>query len=164
MADIINEKFDTTFSLDQIKYRVSKLLEETKGKAHEDAHDFVKLCQLDAHINGSYFEYEANSQGEFDKCVYLSKTMLTFAQYFLDIIIVDSTYRRNRFNLILVNVIGINNYGQSVILAFGLVSGETKETYHWFFANLKKAWKQLAPLNCISDECESIQYGKSFLV
>jgi len=85
--------------------------------------------------------------------------MILYSKYFLDIILVDSTYRRNRFNLILVNVLGVNNYGKNILLAFGLLSSETKENYDWFFSQLKKAWKDKSPINCITDEDESIQQG-----
>ena len=88
--------------------------------------------------------------------------MLLYAKYFLDIIIVDSTYRRNRFNLILVNVLGINNYGKNICLAFSLISSEKKENYDWIFSQLKKAWGTKTPKNCITDEDESIQFGNSF--
>ena len=84
--------------------------------------------------------------------------MLNYAQYFLDIVIVDSTYKRNRFNMVLINILGVNNYGKNVMLAFGLASDETISTYDWIFKNLKKAWKK-DPLNFISDECASILNG-----
>jgi len=73
---------------------------------------------------------------------------------------VDSTYRRNRFNLALVNVLGINNLGKNIILAFGLLGSETKESYAWFFSELKKAWGRKDPKSCITDEEEAIQQGK----
>ena len=143
----------------QIKYRVQKLCKETKGKAQQDAYDFVNLAKEDAQNNEGYFSYEVNGTNEFDKCIYLSKTMILYSKYFLDIILIDSTYRRNRFNLILVNVLGVNNYGKNILLAFGLLSSETKENYDWFFSQLKKAWKDKSPINCITDEDESIQQG-----
>ena len=68
-------------------------------------------------------------------------------------------YRRNRFNLVLVNVLGINNHGQSIILAFGFLSTKTKENYIWLFSQIKSAWKK-TPKTCISDDDESIQQGK----
>lgn len=62
--------------------------------------------------------------------------MMQYADYFLDIVIVDATYKRNRFNLPLVNVIGVNNFGHNIMLAFGLFSNETLDSYTWFFGEL----------------------------
>lgn len=88
--------------------------------------------------------------------------MLLYSNYFLDIVIVDSTYRRNRFNLPLVNVIGINNYGQNVMLAFSLLSNETTEDYKWLFSELKKIWGNNKPVNFIIDGCDAMKKGFFF--
>jgi len=159
IVSIINEKYKTSFNKHHIIYRIQKLCQETKGKAQQDAYEFVKLAEEDVKTNSGFFAYSLNENNQFDKCVYLSNVMLLYSQHFLDIIIVDSTYRRNRFNLALVNVLGINNHGQSIILAFGLLSAETKENYIWLFSQIKSAWKK-TPQTCISDDDESIQQGK----
>ena len=90
--------------------------------------------------------------------------MLTYAEYFLDIVIVDTTYKRNRFNLQLINVIGINNNGSSIMLAFGLLSEETILSFSWFFGELKRAWGNKKPSNFIIDGCEAMKKGTCFLV
>jgi len=45
------------------------------------------------------------------------------------------------------------------MLAFGLLSDETIESYQWLFHNLRCIWKRDS-LNIIFDECQSIQQGK----
>jgi len=143
----------------QIKYQVDKLLQATFGIADQDAYEFVKLAQKEAK-DGGYFVYEVNSKQEFRRSLYISKAMLIYARYFLDIVIIDTTYRRNRFNLPLVNVIGINNCGQNIMLAFSLLSEETSDSYTWFFNKLKEAWGTLKPLNFVTDDCKEIKQGK----
>jgi len=159
ITEAINIKFDSNFKIDRIKYRVAKLTEETKGKAHQDAYDFIKMASDNVKNYGGYFAFDLKRNILFERCVYLSKTMLTYAEYFLDVILVDSTYRRNRFNLVLVNVLGVNNNGKSIMLAFALLSSETQEDYQWIFSHLKKAWKNKEPKNCITDEDQSIRSG-----
>ena len=65
-----------------------------------------------------YFNYKCDAKSEFESAIFLSKCMLLYSKCFLDIVIIDSTYSRNRFNLPLVNIIGINNYGKNIMLAF----------------------------------------------
>lgn len=86
--------------------------------------------------------------------------MLICSEKFLDIVMIDSTYRRNRFNLILVNILGISNTGKNIMLGFALLSNETVESYKYVFKNLKKAWKNRQPKNFIIDESQSIQSGE----
>ena len=62
-----------------------------------------------------------------------------YSQYFLGVAIIDTTYHRNRFNLPLVNVIGISNFGQTIMLAFGLLSQETSQAYTWFFFEVERS-------------------------
>ena len=88
--------------------------------------------------------------------------MQTYSQFFLDVVLVDSTYKRNRFNLPLVNVVGINNYGKTIMLAFGLLSEETTEAYTWFFKEIKRAWGQNKPLNFVTDDCQAMKKGNYY--
>ena len=43
-------------------------------------------------------------------------------------VLVDATYKRNRFNMPLVNVMDINNYGKAILLAFGLMTDEKADS------------------------------------
>ena len=163
LAKYINEKFKVNFPTYRIQYRVDKLLKENFGQPDEDAYKFTKLCEDDASKNGGYFKYEENEVNIFESAIYVSETMLTYAEEFLDVVIVDSTYKRNRFNLPIVNVIGINNYGQNILLAFALIKNETKESYMWIFRNLKHLWSK-NPHNFVCDQCPSIRYGKHIIL
>ena len=158
LTETINTKFNTSFMEDQIKYRVNKLIELTYGQAESDAYEFVRLAEEETK-NGSVFHYKLDEHNKFMRSIYISKTMLDYSKYFLDVVLVDSTYKRNRFNLILVNVIGISNCGKNIMLAFGLLSDEKIDCYSWFFEKLKEAWNFRNPLNFVSDECESILRG-----
>jgi len=161
LTKIINKKFSTEFQMAQIKYQAMKFLKETYGDPDKDAYKFVELAK-EAAKDGGYFKHSTNSSQELFRMIYLSKTMQIYSNYFLDLVIVDSTYRRNRFNLPLINVIGINNLGQNIMLAFGLLSNETNEAYEWFFSQLKSAWGKNKPLNFIIDGCEEMK--KSFIL
>jgi len=158
LTETINKKHKTEFSITQIIYQVDKLMKGTFGKAQDDAYLFIKLAEKETAEEG-YFNYKVDRSSHFEKAIYLSKAMLLYSNYFLDIVIVDATYKRNRFNLPLINVIGINNYGQNIMLAFGLLSNETAESYVWFFSELKKAWGTNKPVNFIIDGCNEMKQG-----
>lgn len=162
LTEIINLRYRTDFQLAQIKYQVKKLMEANFGKPQDDAYRFVELARNEAE-NGGFFRSEVNREREFYRCIFLSKVMLLYSLYFIDIVIIDSTYKRNRFNLPLVNVIGVNNYGHSIMLAFGLLSEETTESYTWFFSKLKRAWENRQPQNFIIDGCVAMKQGIYFI-
>jgi len=167
----INKKFKTNFKINQIRYQVNKFIEESFGKPDADASHFAALAKEETEEHGEAFYLETDQQNSFKRCLFVSSTMLQYSQSFLDIVLIDATYKKNRFSLPLVNIIGfflffsfviilgINNYGHNIMLAFALLQDETLESYQWLFYNLKTIWKK-NPLNIISDECESIQQGK----
>ena len=84
--------------------------------------------------------------------------MLKLTKSFLDIAIVNATYRRNRFNLPLVDICSINNFGRTIILGFALMDNEKYLSYKWLFEKLEEAWKE-SPKCIISDECNEIIDG-----
>jgi zinc finger SWIM domain-containing protein 3 len=48
---------------------------------------------------------------------------------FRDVVIFDSTYKMNRYNLSLVPFVGVNHHGSIVLFACGTISHETIESY-----------------------------------
>jgi len=159
LTSIINKIYKTNFKKHQIRYRVDQLYQKTFGTPHDDADYFVKMAEDDVKKNGGYFQMEMGNESKLKNVIYISNTMLSYAKKFIDIVLVDAKYKRNRFNMPLVSLVGINNFGHTILLGFGLVCNETIPTYVWFFSNLKLAWDGLKPLNFIADECESINEG-----
>ena len=160
MTDYINKTFESTFKLEQIKYRKEILLEQYFGKPDEDALNFLEMAKKEVQEKGGYFAIQKNFNDELLHALYISEKMLKLSEKFLDIIIIDATYKKNRFNLPLVNIIGIDNYGHNILLAFGLLTNEKTESYSWLFQELKSAWKK-NPLNVITDDSSEIQEGKN---
>lgn len=160
IKEIINKKFNTNFDFLQIRYRINKLLALSYGEADSDALRFVELCQKKKDEGQAFFEYQICQNNKFKSAIYVSNVMQTYAEFFCDFVLVDTTYRRNRFNLPLVNVVGVNNLGKTIMLAFGMLNNETISSYTWFFRMLKHCW-QKNPKVFISDEDESIHQGRS---
>ena len=127
IREYVNEKYQTSFDYNQIVYQVNKLLRKNFGIPTEDANLFITELEKDVKSNGGFYEIELSDCNKLQKVVYVSSTMLLYAQSFLDIILVDATYCRNRFNLPLVNLCGISNYGKTIMLGFALMNNENCE-------------------------------------
>jgi len=161
LQEVINKKFATTFEYYQIVYQVKKLFDKNFGTADDDAYNFVEEIKKEISTNGGRFSIE-KEQNRLKRVVFVSNFMLNYSQFFLDIVLIDSTYRRNRFNMPLVNVIGVNNYGKNILLAFGLLSDEKTDSYEWLLGKLKDFWRK-SPQLMISDECDAIRNGKTLV-
>ncbi len=89
--------------------------------------------------------------------------MKKYAYYFSDFVLIDATYKRNRFNLPLINIVGVDNLGRTIVLGFGMLNDETLASYNWFFKKLKNCW-QKNPQVFVCDEDQSIQQGNFFIL
>jgi len=86
---VINQKFNTQFLLTQIEYQLNKLMLENFGSPSDDAYLFAQIAEEQAK-NGGYFSSRANNQNNFYQAIFLSKIMMNYSDYFLDMLIVDS--------------------------------------------------------------------------
>jgi hypothetical protein len=154
----MNKAYKSSFTYSQIVYQVNKLLEQNFGKADDDAHAFINAIQDDIELNGGQYKVLYDEDRTLRRVLYVSKTMLDYSEKFLDTVLVDATYRRNRFNMPLINVAGVNNHGRTIILAFALMDNEKVDAYNWLFKSLKEIWKR-EPNYFVSDECPSIISG-----
>ena len=91
-------------------------MNENFGKAFQDTDEFFKEIQKDVKLNRGFYSVDLDKDNKLQKVLYLSSQMLEYASLFLDIVSVDATYRRNRFNMPLVNVCDIDNFGSSIYL------------------------------------------------
>jgi len=107
LHEYINDFSGKYFTLSQIRYQVELLLAENFGTPDLEVYTFVDLAKKDVAEKGGFFAISLDEENRLQRALYISQTMLLYAQSFLDIIIIDATYKKNRFNLPLVNIIGI---------------------------------------------------------
>ncbi|KAF5458609.1 hypothetical protein F2P56_022626 [Juglans regia] len=53
--------------------------------------------------------------------------------YFGDVVTFDTTYLTNKYGMPFAAFVGVNHYGQSIILGAGLISSEDTESFIWLF-------------------------------
>jgi len=97
LTDHINKTFSTSFTISQIKYQVERLMNINFGVPDIDAYSFSEMAEKASKENGAFFAIKLHNNNQFQRALYLSPDMLEYANYFLDIVIVDATYKRNRF-------------------------------------------------------------------
>jgi len=158
IQNFINKKYSKNFNYSQIANLITKLMNENFGNPSEDAHLFIEEIKKDEK-NGAFNEISLNQKtNQLEKILYISKNMFEYKDKFLDVVFVDSTYKRNRFNMPVVNILGINNFGRNILLGFALVNEETTNAYDWLFKMLKKIWKK-EPNFFVTDESQAIING-----
>ena len=75
----------------------------------------------------------------------------TTYEYFGDVISFDTTYLTNTHKMPFAPFVGVNHYGQSILLGCGLLSNEDINTFIWLFESWLKCMSRRAPNAIITD-------------
>jgi len=70
---------------------------------------------------------------------------------FGDVVVFDSTYKTNRYNLPLVPFVGVNHHKRTVLFGCGIISHENKNSYEWLLRTFSDANIQKHPISVITD-------------
>ena len=85
--------------------------------------------------------------------VFMSNKMkICYKHYGNKIIIIDSTYKKNRYDFPLVNICGTDDDGKNVLYAHAIICNETQETYDWVLSNFLELHNKVHPKVIVSDQ------------
>ncbi|CAG8615643.1 11637_t:CDS:2 [Gigaspora rosea] len=104
----------------------------------------LKTIQNDENIIGNIatkaaHNNEHDQDGEFLQAIFWAykNTILEFALA-KDVLIIDATYKTNRFLMPLIVICSVDQFGSTYPLAFALVCSETRDFYCWVMQQLSK--------------------------
>lgn len=158
LTKAINDEFKTNFDRRTIYYQMKLAVQQEQGVPNDDANNFIKLLEEDAkNKNGIYETLIEN--GRLKSCYFMSQRMRDQANYFSDVLIIDTSHKVNRFNLPLLDIVSINNLGKTVTCFVGLLGNQNFQTFLWILENFKKQLKK-SPTVIFSDEEEALTKGK----
>ena len=160
LTDTINKVFKKNFHFKTIYYQITKLGEIEYGKASEDAQFLISLLEKDAKERNGFYSAEFH-ENRLQNCCYMSLRMKTMFEYFNDVIIIDSTFKLNRFNLPFLDVTLINNLGKSVTGFFALLNNQKYESYLWALQKLRRQLTKM-PIVIFSDDETALRNGTLF--
>ncbi|KAF5454297.1 hypothetical protein F2P56_023973 [Juglans regia] len=78
-------------------------------------------------------------------------------KYFGDVVTFDTTYLTNKYEMPFALFVGVNHYGQSILLGAGLISSEDTETFTWLFQTWLNCMGGEAPKAIITDQDRAIK-------
>ncbi|XP_072064293.1 protein FAR-RED IMPAIRED RESPONSE 1-like [Arachis hypogaea] len=105
------------------------------------------------------FFFELNLEG--DHCIkhafWADARSRAAFDYFRDVVSFDTTYKTNRYNLVLGSFVGVNHYGQSTLLGCALMKNEDIQSFKWLFECWLHCMGGKAPKGILTDQCALIQ-------
>ncbi|XP_042483653.1 protein FAR1-RELATED SEQUENCE 5-like [Macadamia integrifolia] len=139
----------------------------TKGtlKGHMKRNE-KKMIEVDLQSLLAYFESMKEKDPEFiystnvsDKAVsavfWIDGKGKSDYEIFSDVVVFDTTYKKNQYRWSYGLFTGVNNHAQSILVGCGLVVNDTKESLEWLFKAWLNAMGDKAPKAIITNECTS---------
>jgi len=156
----INNEFNKSFSVDTIRYQLRKIKVEEFGIATEDAHKLIELLKKDSEERNYYFKTFV-LEGKMNRVCWMTEKMKLIANKFNDIFIIDGSHKTNRFNMTLLDIIAIDNFGRSRTCFVALLEDLKTESYTWALQSFKESL-DIPPSVIFTDEEDALVSGFSF--
>ena len=127
------------------KYRTEKIL---KGDAQTV---FNKLHQLKEEDPRFYFSFRYGEDARLEDIYWRDPMMKEDFDLFGDVIIFDTSYNTNRYNLICAPIVEVNNHWNTVMYGCAFLSSETSDTFEWVLGEFKKSMGDKEPITIFTD-------------
>jgi len=149
----INFKFDKKFDYTKIRNAYYKVKASLFGTPNNEAHELIKLLESLKNLGFIHFAAKAHPQNKnLEALVFASEGMISLYRSYKDILILDTTFGLNRFNMPVLTLAGVNNNGTTVIFGFAFLQDESSLLKEWVFDNFKQ-FSQEVPDAVITDGC-----------
>ncbi|CAL8174028.1 unnamed protein product [Prunus armeniaca] len=99
-----------------------------------------------------YFKIEGDSNDRLTRCFWADATSRRAYGFYGDVVVLDTTFNTNRYGLQFASMLGVNNHGQTIVLACAFLSKETTESFIWMFEEFKKAMPSGEPKMIITNQ------------
>ena|SRR5579862_5512136 len=93
---------------------------------------FLELQEMDYFVR-----YKTYISGEVTHLFIAHPKSIELFKRYLKVLIMDYTYKTNRFNMPLLNIIGTTVFGTSFYVGFAFIAGEGNGDYLWAIKELK---------------------------
>ena len=75
---------------------------------------------------------------------------------FGDVVVFDTTYRTNRYNMIFAPFVGINHHKKNIFFSCAFLLDETTDTFIWLFETFLEAMGNQPPKTIFTDQCQAM--------
>jgi len=145
-------KYEIKFSYYDVKNACFKIKSKLFGKANEDARTLIKLLEELKENKMIFFDKLIGHNQNLRAFLFVTNGMASLYKEYKDIIILDTTLGLNRFNMPVLTIASIDNFGRTVILGFACMENETAEIKEWVLSKYLD-YVKTPPDAYISDSC-----------
>lgn len=86
---------------------------------------------------GFWSQFQTDSDGRVKAVLFAHPDSIAYLQAYPDVLILDCTYKTNKYRMPLLDVIGVDACQRSFCITFAFLSGKSEEDYSWALGRLK---------------------------
>ncbi|KAL2886176.1 mutator-like element transposase [Ceratocystis lukuohia] len=107
-------------------------------------------------IEGFRCEVRVDSENHLTALFFAHPSSIAYLLENPDVLLLDCTYKTNRYSMPLLDMIGVDSFQKSFCIAFAFLSGETEDDYLWALQHLKSLYQQELPSVVLTDRCQAV--------
>ncbi|XP_021761452.1 protein FAR1-RELATED SEQUENCE 5-like [Chenopodium quinoa] len=122
-----------------------------------DAQTLVNiLSQEQSEDPNFFFRVKFDKEGRICNIFWRDSMMLEDYRIYGDVLVFDTTYRTNRYNLICAPFVGINNHWHNCMFACAFIGDETTDSFVWLLQTFFKAMEDRKPTSIFTDQDQAM--------
>ncbi|XP_074296481.1 protein FAR1-RELATED SEQUENCE 5-like [Silene latifolia] len=122
-----------------------------------DAETVVNLLSEEATNDPDFFfRVRTDESGRLVSLFWCDSMMREDYKIYGDVLIFDTTYRTNRYNLICAPFVGVNNHWKNVMFGCAFIADEKIESFVWLLETFKEAMSNKSPTTIFTDQDHAI--------
>lgn len=90
---------------------------------------------------GFWSQLQVDPEGRVTAIIFAHPDSLAYLQAYPDLLLLDCTYKTNRYGMPLLDIVGVDSCQRSFCIAFAFLSGETEQDYLWALDRLKSLYE-----------------------
>ena len=123
----------------------------------EDAQGLIDcLKQLQGEDPSFFYTLQVDAESHMTNFFWRDSRSKIDYDYFGDVLILDTTFRMDRYNMICAPFLGVNHHQQPVLFGCAFLLDETMETYTWLLGTFMGAMGRRQPKTILTTECQAI--------
>ncbi|XP_056697741.1 protein FAR1-RELATED SEQUENCE 5-like [Spinacia oleracea] len=143
--------------IDHLNYCYKLKMKQIDGK---DSQTLVnKLYDIQSIDPEFFFRVRLNAEGKVECLFWRDSMMREDYKIYGDVLVFDTTFRTNKYNLICAPFVGINNHWKNTMFACAFIGDETTESFVWVFETFLKAMAGKHPISIFTDQDAAIAAG-----
>ncbi|XP_061355329.1 protein FAR1-RELATED SEQUENCE 5-like [Gastrolobium bilobum] len=142
-----------------LKSDCNNFLQSKRNKTLEagDAQSVINhFKSLQANDSSFLYTMQVDCENRMSNFFWSDGISRTDYNHFGDVVIFDTTYRTNKYNMACAPFIGVNHHKQSILFGCTFLLNETTESFVWLFESFLEAMNGLQPKTIFTDLCQAM--------